>query len=105
MAEATSEARREVKKELDFEKVERLRKHMRISIEAMTQLLGVSRVTYYAWMRGARPRSEREDKVRKRLRRLAWAVTEKNWPTIEALRAKPKDRYIMLLNLLNSFEN
>jgi DNA-binding XRE family transcriptional regulator len=39
-------------KPLDFRKVEALRKHMLLTTSDMSELLKVSRMTYYGWVKG-----------------------------------------------------
>ena len=55
---------------LDFKKVEALRKHMLLTTGNMAELLGVSRMTYYGWVKGKPVRKKNEDKVRGILRKL-----------------------------------
>jgi DNA-binding XRE family transcriptional regulator len=55
---------------LDFSKVEALRKHMLLTTLDMSELLGVSRMTYYGWVRGKKIRQSNDQSVRAMLRKL-----------------------------------
>ena len=47
---------------LDFKKVEALRKHMLLTTGNMAELLGVSRMTYYGWVKGNKIRKNNDKK-------------------------------------------
>lgn len=86
---------------LDFSKVEALRKHMLLTAAQMAELFGVSRVTYYSWVKGKPIRSANEQKVKAMLKKLLVVITEYNWPTPEIVAATPQQRMEALLKLLN----
>ena len=86
---------------LDFTKVEALRKHMLLTTSDMAELLGVSRMTYYGWVAGKPPRKTNDAKVRAMLKRLLVVMTEHNWPAPEVIAASPQWRKQRLLELLN----
>lgn len=86
---------------LDFTKVEALRKHMLLTVQDMSELLGVSRMTYYGWMRGKPMRKSNDVIVRTMLKRLLAIMTEHSWPMPEVIAADQKQRKERLLELLN----
>jgi DNA-binding XRE family transcriptional regulator len=88
-------------KPIDFIKVEALRKHMLLTTADMAELFGVSRVTYYGWVRGKPLRASNEDTVRAMLKRLLAVMTDRGWPTPEVIVAGPKHRKAQLLEILN----
>jgi DNA-binding transcriptional regulator YiaG len=87
-------------KPIDFGKVEALRKHMLLRTSDMAQLLGVSRVTYYGWVRGQAPRPGNEATVRAMLKQLLAIMTEHGWPMPDIIAASPKTRNDRLVALL-----
>jgi DNA-binding XRE family transcriptional regulator len=86
---------------IDFNKVESLRRHMLLTVRDMTTLLGVSRMTYYGWVRGQVPRSSTQAKVRIMLKRLLSVMTEHGWPMPEVIAATQPERMAMLRQLLD----
>ena len=87
---------------VDFKKVEALRKHMLLTTGDMSKLFGVSRMTYYAWVKGKPIRKTNEAAVRKMLKRLLSVMSEHNWPTPEIIVATGKERTDRLNQLLNA---
>lgn len=88
-------------KPLDFAKVEALRKHMLLTTSDMSELLGVSRMTYYGWVRGKPLRKSNDEAVRVMLKRLLAVVTDYGWPMPEVIAADQKQRKERLLELLS----
>jgi DNA-binding transcriptional regulator YiaG len=88
-------------KPLDFSKVEALRKHMLLTTSDMAELLGVSRMTYYGWVRGKPLRKSSDEIVRGMLKRLLAVMTEHSWPMPEIIAADQKQRKERLVALLN----
>lgn len=86
---------------LDFTKVESLRRHMLLTTGDMAELLGVSRMTYYAWLKGKQMRPKNESKVRARLRQLLAIMATHSWPMPEVIASTQKQRKARLLELLN----
>jgi DNA-binding XRE family transcriptional regulator len=86
---------------IDFTRVEALRKHMLLTRSDMSQLLGVSRMTYYAWVQGKPIRRSNEELVRKMLRRLLTVMTEHSWPMPEVIAATQPERKQRLEEILN----
>jgi len=87
---------------LDFAKVEALRKHMLLTTSDMAELLGVSRMTYYGWVRGKPLRKSNDESVRTMLRKLLDVMTQHNWPTPEVIASDQKQRKERLVVILNS---
>lgn len=87
---------------LDFSKVEALRKHMLLTTSDMSELLGVSRMTYYGWVRGKPLRKSNDESVRTMLRKLLAVMTDHGWPTPEVIASDQKQRKERLIAVLNS---
>jgi DNA-binding transcriptional regulator YiaG len=87
-------------KPIDFSTVEALRKHMLLTIADMSQLFGVSRVTYHSWVRGKSMRKSNEEAVRTTLKELLAVMTEHGWPMPDVIGADQKLRYKKLLAVL-----
>ena len=77
---------------LDFTKVEALRKHLMLTTADMAKLLGVSRMTYYGWVKGKAMRKANDEAVRSMLRRLLTVVTEEGWPSPEVIAMNSNQR-------------
>lgn len=86
---------------LDFNKVEALRKHMLLTTSDMSELLGVSRMTYYGWVKGKALRKSNDEAVRAMLKRLLAVMTDHGWPMPEVIAADQKQRKERLLEILN----
>jgi DNA-binding transcriptional regulator YiaG len=87
---------------LDFSRVEALRKHMLLTTSDMSELLGVSRMTYYGWVKGKPLRESNDKSVRVMLRKLLDVMTQHNWPTPEVIASDQKQRKERLVAVLNS---
>ena len=85
---------------LDFTKVEALRKHMLLTTGNMAELLGVSRMTYYGWVKGKAIRKKNDEKVREVLRQML-AMLSEGWPQPEVIALDQKDRFQRLLEILD----
>lgn len=90
----------EYKSGIDFSKVEVLRRHMWLSVSDMAAVLGVSRITYYTWVRGGSLRATRVPKVKARLKKLLAVAQEKNWPDEKVRVMTSRDRLRHLLDLI-----
>ncbi len=86
---------------LDFARVEALRRHMLLTTADMSELLGVSRMTYYGWVKGKPLRKSNDESVRKILKRLLSVMTDHNWPLPEVIAASQKERKARLVEILN----
>jgi DNA-binding transcriptional regulator YiaG len=91
-----------LKPPLDFTKVEALRKHMLLTTQDMSELLGVSRMTYYGWVKGKPIRKSNDEHVRTMLRRLLAVMSEHGWPTPEVIASDQKQRKERLVEMLNT---
>jgi DNA-binding XRE family transcriptional regulator len=85
---------------LDFAKVEALRKHMLLTTGNMAELLDVSRMTYYGWVKGKAIRKKNDEKVREVLRQML-AMLSEGWPQPEVIALDQKDRFQRLLEILD----
>lgn len=85
---------------LDFAKVEVLRKHMLLTVKQLCELFGVTRMTYYGWLKGKNIRSYNDFKVRKTLKALLTIMNEHQWPTPEAIAMTSKERFEHLVALI-----
>jgi DNA-binding XRE family transcriptional regulator len=88
---------------LDFKKVEALRKHMLLTTSNMAELLEVSRMTYYGWVKGKPVRKKNDDKVREILRKLL-SILNDGWPQPEVIALDQKLRFERLLEIFNKNE-
>ena len=88
---------------LDFTKVESLRKHMLLTSTDLSQLLGVSRMTYYGWVRGKKIRQSNDQSVRAMLRKLLAVMSEHQWPAPEVIAMEQKQRKERLDELMKRF--
>ena len=86
---------------LDFKKVEALRRHMLLTTQDMSELLGVSRMSYYAWVKGKPLRRSNDESVRKMLKRLLTVMTDHGWPMPEVIGAGQKQRKERFDKILN----
>lgn len=91
-------------KGLDFAKVDALRRHMLLTVDSMVKLLGVSRVSYYNWVKGGKMRKPMQDHIRGVTRRLVVCVSQHNWPDDAVYVANQKQRLEMLQNLLETLD-
>lgn len=69
----------------------------------MAELLGVSRMTYYGWVKGKPVRKKNEDKVRDILRKLL-SILNDGWPQPEVIALEQKLRFERLLEIYNKNE-
>tara|TARA_A100001388_G_scaffold272399_1_gene252642 strand:- start:1049 stop:1327 length:279 start_codon:yes stop_codon:yes gene_type:complete len=87
-------------KPLDFSKVEALRRHMLLSVRDISMVLGVSRMTYYGWLKGKPLRKSNDAKVREKLRQLL-EIMKDGWPQPEVIALESVSRRQRLLELLD----
>lgn len=85
---------------LDFSKVEALRKHLMLTTADMAKLLGVSRMTYYGWVKGRTMRKANDEAVRSMLRLLLKLVTEHNWPAPQVIAMNSGQRLEHITDIL-----
>ena len=88
---------------LNFKKVEALRKHMLLTTSNMAELLGISRMTYYGWVKGKPVRAKNDEKVREILRRML-AILNDGWPQPEVIALEQKQRFERLLEIFKENE-
>ena len=84
---------------LDFSKVEALRRHMLLSVRDIAIVLGVSRMTYYGWLKGKPLRKSNDTKVREKLRELLDLMKD-GYPQPEVIALDSVKRRERLLELL-----
>ena len=87
-------------KPLDFTKVEALRRHMLLSVRDIAMVLGVSRMTYYGWLKGKPLRKSNDAKVREKLRQLL-DIMKEGWPQPDVIALESVARRQRLLELLD----
>jgi len=87
---------------VDFTKVETLRRHMLLTTGNMSTLFGVSRMTYYGWVKGKPLRKSNDIVVRRVLRQLLDVMKNHQWPTPEVIASGQRDRFSRLQELLNT---
>ena len=88
---------------LDFAKVEALRKHMLLTTGNMAELLDVSRMTYYGWVKGKAIRKKNDEKVREVLREMLTMLSD-GWPQPEIIALDQKQRFQRLLEILDKHD-
>jgi len=88
---------------LDFKKVEALRKHMLLTTSNMAELLEVSRMTYYGWVKGKPIRQKNDDKVREILRKML-SILNDGWPEPQIIALEQKERFKRLLEIFKENE-
>jgi DNA-binding XRE family transcriptional regulator len=88
---------------LNFKKVEALRKHMLLTTSNMAELLGVSRMTYYGWVKGKPVRKKNDAKVRDILRKML-SILNDGWPQPEVIALEQKQRFERLLEIFKENE-
>jgi len=89
---------------IDFTKVEALRKHMLLTTNDMASAFGVSRMTYYGWVRGKPLRKSSDEAVRTVLKRLLSVMVDDKWPTPDVIAMEQKQRKERLDELMKRFE-
>ena len=87
-------------KPLNFKTVESLRKHMLLTTSNMSKLFGVSRMTYYGWVKGNKIRKNNDKKVRTTLKELLDIMTD-GWPAPDVIAMEQKFRFQRLLEVKN----
>jgi len=88
---------------LDFTKVEALRRHMLLTTSNMAELLGVSRMTYYGWVKGKPVRKKNDERVRAVLKSLL-ATMSQGWPQPDVIALEQKHRFQRLLEIFEEQE-
>jgi len=88
---------------IDFTKVEALRKHMMLTNNDMASLFGVSRMTYYGWVRGKIIRKANDGTVRTVLKQLLSIMVDDKWPTPDVIAMEQKQRKERLDELMKRF--
>jgi len=74
---------------------------MLLTTRDMSELLGVSRMTYYGWIAGKPIRKGNLENVRIMLKKLLTVMTEHKWPMPEVIASGQKQRKERLVELLN----
>lgn len=90
-------------KQIDFTKVETLRRHLMLTTTEMAELFSVSRVTYHSWTKGTPLRTKNLANAKKIIRTLVAIVKEHNWPTEEVRQLDQKQRVQRLLALMQRY--
>jgi DNA-binding XRE family transcriptional regulator len=90
---------------IDFTKVEALRKHMLLTTNDMSSLFGVTRMTYYGWVRGKPLRKSSDEFVRAVLKQLLAVMVEDKWPTPDVIAMEQKQRKEQLDELMKRFNS
>jgi len=83
---------------IDFVKVEALRKHMMLTTDNMSRLFGVSRMTYYGWVKGKPLRKTNDVTVRTVLKQLLSIMVEDKWPTPDVIAMEQPNARNALMN-------
>lgn len=89
---------------LDFNVIERVRREMLLTIGDMAQLFGVTRMTYYSWVKGKPISRSNDEYVRVMLKKLLAIHTEYEWPNAEVRAMNSKKRKEYLDKLLEAYQ-
>lgn len=89
---------------LDVSKLEILRNRLMLDKSSMARVLGVSRVTYHAWLDGRTIRQSNLDYVRSTLRKVIAVVKDHQWPSTEVKAMTFKQRKHELDTLLQQYD-
>jgi len=73
---------------------------MLLNASDMAHILGVSRVTYYGWVRGKPIRKKNEEHAKRSIRKLLAVMGQHSWPTPEVAGLTQKGKLERLLALL-----
>ena len=88
-----------------FSKVEELRKHMMLTNSNMAEIIGVSRMTYYSWVKGKPIREKNFKKVQATLRKLLDIMTKHDWPKPSIIALEQSQRFEILKDILKEYES
>jgi len=69
----------------------------------MAELLEVSRMTYYGWVKGKPVRQKNDDKVREILRKML-SILNDGWPEPQIIALEQKERFKRLLEIFKENE-
>lgn len=89
---------------LNFNIVERVRREMLLTTSDMAQLFGVSRMTYYSWVRGKPTNRSNDGYVRVMLKKLLAIHVEHEWPNAEVRAMNSTQRREYLNKLLEAYQ-
>jgi len=89
---------------LNFAQVEEVRRQMLITTSTMAKVFGVSRMTYFKWVKGEPMHKTRIEHTRSCMRKVLAVVMEHNWPTPEVAGLTPKERGERLLALIAQYQ-
>ena len=85
-------------RELDFDKIESLRRHMLLTVGNMADFLDISRQTWYSWLRGKEyPRKKKEQEVKVQVKKLLYVLSQRGWPQPDVIASSQRERYEKLL--------
>lgn len=90
---------------VDFSQAEAVRKHAMLTIDSMRDLLGVSRVTYYKWIKGGKIRKAKAEHVRRVVKDIAYLIATGQWPIAEAFSADQKTRLTLLKEAIKNIDS
>lgn len=93
-----------LKPPLNFNIIERVRKEMLLTTTDMSKLFGVSRMTYYSWVKGKPIIRSNDEYVRVMLKKLLAIHTEHGWPSAEVRAMNSKERKEYLDELLKAYQ-
>jgi DNA-binding XRE family transcriptional regulator len=85
---------------LDFSKVELLRNRLGLSSSDVAAAIGVSRMTYYLWVRGGNMRQTQASRVKKVVKVMLDLMKDKQWEE-EVMPLPPPQRRERLLALVS----
>jgi hypothetical protein len=71
----------------------------------MSEIIGVSRMTYYSWVKGKPIREKNFKKVQAALRKLLDIMTKHDWPKPSIIALDQSHRFEILKDILKEYES
>lgn len=91
--------------DIDFDKIEALRKHLLISKRSMAKVYGVSRMAYYNWCKGkTQPKNKTLEGVIMTTKKLLRVMTDHDWPDSKVFEMGDEERLDALRLLIAEME-
>jgi len=84
--------------------IELLRVKLKLQVNDMAEIFGVSRIAYYKWVRGGAIRPAHAAEVAVFLRKAVRVLKEQDFPTSAEARMKSADRAKRLLELMDLYD-
>lgn len=86
--------------DIEFTKIEALRKHLLVSKVSMAKLYGVTRMTYYNWCNGKRMNKTNRQRIVDTTKKLLYVMSAHEWPNSTVYEMSDTERCERLEELL-----